>query len=221
MKTLRLRLALDETTIHPMHTFVCRHESFSRSHLLHWNASGDGTVSMIFHVAGERPGAYADALASVESVVESEVSVREEGSFYVYVRDDLREADRELLATYRGESLVVVPPVTYHGDRSMTLTLVGTAEAVQAAVAETPADVAVDVRSVRPYDAGAVDPMLRLTARQRAAVDAAVDVGYYGARRDGSVADVAEALDCSTATAAEHLRKAEAEIMSRAVERRL
>jgi predicted DNA binding protein len=176
---------------------------------------------MIFHVAGERPDAYADALASVESVVVSEVSVREEGSFYVYVRDDLREADRELLATYRGENLVVVPPVTYHGDRSMTLTLVGTAEAVQAAVSETPADVTVDVRSVRPYDAGAVDPMLRLTARQRAAVDAAVDVGYYGARREGSVADVAEVLDCSTATAAEHLRKAEAEIMSRATERRL
>ena len=221
MKTLRLRLGLDEPTLHPMHAFVCRHEAFTRSHLLHWNASGDGTVSMIFNVEGERPEAYVDALESVESVVDSEVSVRAEGSFYVYVRDDLRDADRRLLATYRGESLVVVPPVTYRGDRSMALTLVGPAEAVQSAVSDTPEDVAVDVLSVRPYDAGSVDPLLRLTARQREAVDAAVDVGYYGARREGSVSGVAEVLGCSTATAAEHLRKAEAEIMSRAVDRRL
>ncbi|AUV82958.1 hypothetical protein C2R22_15995 [Salinigranum rubrum] len=221
MKSLRLRLTLDEPTLHPMHAFVCRHEAFTRSHLIHWNTGGDGTVSMIFNVEGERPEVYADALESVESVVDSEVSVRGGESFYVYVRDDLREADRRLLATYRSESLVVVPPVTYRGDRSMAFTLVGTVEAVQSAVSDTPDDVAVDVLSVRPYDAGAVDPLLRLTARQREAVDAAVDIGYYGARREGSVSDVAEALGCSPATAAEHLRKAEAEIMSRAVERRL
>jgi predicted DNA binding protein len=221
MKTLRLRLELDGTIINPMHAFVCRHEAFSRSHLLHWNAGADGTVSMIFHVEGEAPEAYAEALGEAASVVESEVSVRDDRSFYVYVRDDLRDADRRLLATYRGNSLVVVPPVTYEGDRSMLFTLVGTADAVQSAVSETPDDVAVDVRSVRPYDAGAVDPMLHLTDRQREAVRVAVDVGYYGARREGSVADVAAALDCSPATAAEHLRKAEAEVMSLAVDRRV
>jgi predicted DNA binding protein len=149
------------------------------------------------------------------------VAVRGDESFYVYVRDDLRDADQRLLGTYRGDSLVIVPPVTYRADRSMLFTLVGTAEAVQAAVSETPDDVAVDVLSVRPYDAGAVDSLLRLTDRQRAAVRVAVDVGYYGARRAGSVAAVAEELGCSTATAAEHLRKAEAEIMSRVVDRRL
>lgn len=221
MKTLRLRLVLDETTISPMHDFVCRHESFARSRLLHWNVDSNGTASMIFHVRGSAPDAYAAALVEVDSVVEYQLAVRGEDSFYVYVCDDLRETDRQLLATYSGESLVVVPPVTYRGDRSMVFTLVGTAEAVQSAVSRTPDDVAVDVRSVSSYDAGAVDSMLRLTERQRAAVTAAVDVGYYGATREGSVSDVADALDCSTATAAEHLRKAEAEVMSRVVDRRL
>ncbi|WP_136601050.1 helix-turn-helix domain-containing protein [Salinigranum halophilum] len=221
MKTLRLRLELDEATTHPMHAFVCRREEFSRSRLLHWNVGGDGTVSMIFHVNGTAPDAYAAALAEVESVAAHQVAVRGDESFYVYVRDDLRDADQRLLGTYRGDSLVIVPPVTYRADRSMLFTLVGTAEAVQAAVSETPDDVAVDVLSVRPYDAGAVDSLLRLTDRQREAVRVAVDVGYYGARRAGSVAAVAEELGCSTATAAEHLRKAEAEIMSRVVDRRL
>lgn len=221
MKTLRLRLALDETTIHPMHDFVCRHEGFTRSRLLHWNASGDGTLSMIFHVEGEPPDEYAAALESVDSVLTYELSVRGDHSFYLYVRDDLSDADRRLLSAYRGNSLVIVPPVTYLEDRSMGLTLVGTAEAVQTAVSETPNAVVVDVRSVRPYDAGAVDPLLAFTGRQREAVRAAVDNGYYGARREGSVADVAETLDCSTATAAEHLRKAEQQVMTAVVEGRL
>ena len=90
----------------------------------------------------------------------------------------------------------------------MVFSLVGTAAAVQSAVEETPTGIVVDVLRVAEYDAGTVDPMLDITPRQREAVVAAVDVGYYGATRDGSVADVADALDCSTATAAEHLRKA-------------
>lgn len=221
MKTLRLRLALDETTIHPMHDFVCRHEGFTRSRLLHWNTGGDGTLSMIFHVEGERPDEYAAALTEADSVAAYELSVRSEHSFYLYVRENLRDADRRLLDSYRRNDLVIVPPVTYWEDRSMALTLVGTAEAVQTAVAETPGEVVVDVRSVRPYDAGAVDPLLQLTERQREAVKAAVDNEYYGARREGSVADVAEALDCATATAAEHLRKAERQVMTAVVEGRV
>lgn len=221
MKTLRLRLELDDSTIHPMHDFVCQHEGFTRSRLLHWNASADGTVSMIFHVEGEDPDTYAAALDGTDSVVVHELSVRDEHSFYLYVRENLREADQQLLGSYRRDDLVVVPPVTFREDRSMGFTLVGTADAVQSAVSGTPSGATVDIRSVRPYDGGAVDPLLQLTPRQREAVIAAVDVGYYGAQREGSVAGVAAALDCSTGTAAEHLRKAEAELMSRVVDRRL
>jgi predicted DNA binding protein len=52
-----------------------------------------------------------------------------------------------------------------------------------------------------------------LTDRQRAALDAAVEVGYYEVPREGSVADVAAALDCAHSTAGELLRKAEAAVV--------
>jgi predicted DNA binding protein len=210
MRTLRLRLELDESTIHPIHAFVCRRDDFTRTRLLHWNAGGDDdTTSMIFHVEGESPEAYTAAIEDVESVVSSQVYERQ------------RDTDRRLMAAYSDDSLVVVPPVAYRSDRSMVFTLVGTGEAIQTAVSKTPDEVGVDVLHVGDYDAGAVDPLLRVTPRQREAVRVAVDVGYYGATREGSVDQVAERLGCATATAAEHLRKAEATILSWAVDRRV
>ncbi|MFD1515154.1 helix-turn-helix domain-containing protein, partial [Halomarina rubra] len=58
---------------------------------------------------------------------------------------------------------------------------------------------------------GRFDP--GLTTRQTEAVVAAVRVGYFATPRTGTVADVASTLDCSPATAAEHLRKAQAKVM--------
>lgn len=71
------------------------------------------------------------------------------------------------------------------------------------------------MRRIGGLDGAVVDssPAATLTTRQREAVAAAVDAGYYGATREGSVAAVAETLGCSTGTAAEHLRKAEARVM--------
>jgi hypothetical protein len=221
MKSLRLRLELDETTVHPMHEFVCRHDGFTRSRLLHWNPDVGQSNSMIFHVEGDDPEAYEATLADVDAVDAFHLSVRDAGSFYVYVRETQRDTDAQLIAAYMGGNLVVVPPIEYRSDRSMVFSLVGTAAAVQAAVDRTPDGIGVDVLRATDYDAGTIDPLLRITPRQREAVTVAVDVGYYGATREGSVADVAETLGCSTGTAAEHLRKAEAEIMSRAVDRRL
>lgn len=221
MKSLRLRLELDEATVHPMHEFVCRRDDFTRTRLLHWNPDVGRSNSLVFHVEGSDPDAYADALADVDEIDTFHLSVRDAGSFYVYVREQQTEADARLVGAFSSGDLLVVPPIEYRSDGSMVFSLVGTAEAIQTAVDRTPDGIDVDVLRITEYDAEAVDPMLRVTPRQREAVAVAVEVGYYGATREGSVADVAESLDCSTATAAEHLRKAEAEIMSRAVDQRL
>jgi len=52
------------------------------------------------------------------------------------------------------------------------------------------------------------DTPASLTDRQRAALDTALDLGYYDVPRAASVADVAVELDCATSTAGELLRKA-------------
>jgi len=102
----------------------------------------------------------------------------------------------------------------------MELTLVGPGETVQRAVEAVPDDIGVDVREVGEYASHRFEPSAALTDRQFEAVAAAVDCGYYDEPREGSTAAVAEALDCSPGTAAEHLRKAKARVMGQLVEGR-
>jgi hypothetical protein len=220
MKALRLRLELDEESIHPMHDLVARRDDFERTDLLHYNPALEGTNAMIFRVVGDDPAGYESALGDLDSVRDHHVSRRDDDIFYAYVRERQSPADAALVGAFTRRSLVVVPPIEYRSDRSMVFTFVGESGAMQNALAETPPDVRTDVLRVGEYDGGVVDPTVRLTPRQREAVEAAVDVGYYGATREGSVADVGAKLDCSPATAAEHLRKAEATLARWAVERR-
>jgi predicted DNA binding protein len=55
---------------------------------------------------------------------------------------------------------------------------------------------------------GAVDA--RLSERQREALAAGLELGYYETPREASQEDVADSLGCAPSTAAEHLQKAEA-----------
>ena len=110
--------------------------------------------------------------------------------------------------------MIVVPPIQFLPDGVATLTVVGEAEALQSALESLPDGVEVTVERVGDYDwrQSLFDP--GLTDRQREAVRAAVEVGYYAVPREGSVEAVAAALNCSASTAAEHLRKAEAAVMA-------
>ncbi|WP_152042750.1 helix-turn-helix domain-containing protein [Salinigranum salinum] len=232
MKSLRLRLHPAPDAVHPMHEFVVRHEGYTRSRLVTEDESEPGAGSsggsgspddaddepraLLFHVEGPDPrrDAYADALRDTDSVVDFELD-RRDRTLYAYVLEDRSPFDERLAATFSRLRLVVVPPVDFAADRSIRLTVVGSASAVQSAVSAVPERIETDVRRVGGFDGTVVDPTggAALTERQREAVEAAVEVGYYGATREGSVAAVAEALNCSTGTAAEHLRKAEARVM--------
>jgi hypothetical protein len=213
-----------------MHEFVVRHEGYARSRLVAEDdrRPGDGHATsslddaddepraLLFHVEGPDPrrDAYADGLRDTDSVVDFELD-RRGRTLYAYVLEDRSPFDERLAATFSRLRLVVVPPVDFAADRSIRLTVVGSASAVQSAVSAVPERIETDVRRVGGFDGTVVDPTggAALTERQREAVEAAVESGYYGATREGSVAAVAETLNCSTGTAAEHLRKAEARVM--------
>jgi hypothetical protein len=238
VKSLRLRLHPDPEAIHPMHEFVADHDGFGRSRLIAADdqravggdadpeagrrtdpADVDGEDeprAFLFHVEGSDPNrdAYAAGLRGTDSVVDFELD-RHGAVLYAYVLEERSPFDERLGGTFSRLHLVVVPPVEFVADRSIRLTAVGSASAVRAAVSAVPATVDAEVRRLGGFDGTAIDRSspAALTARQREAVEAAVDAGYYGATREGSVAAVAAALGCSTGTAAEHLRKAEARVM--------
>ncbi|MFW6321335.1 MAG: helix-turn-helix domain-containing protein [Halohasta sp.] len=212
MNYLDLRLRFAPEVRHPIHQFIDASDAVERDVLVHGNTLGEEDT-FLFYVVGDREP-YAAALAAAESVVDFELTEIDERSFYAFLKQRRPEVDEETFAAFQRTGVIVVPPIQFLPDGVATLTVVGEAEALQSTLESLPEGVDVTVERVGDYDwrQSLFDP--GLTARQREAVRAAVDAGYYAVPREGSVAAVATALDCSASTAAEHLRKAEAAVMA-------
>jgi predicted DNA binding protein len=221
MKYVRLALDQDPEVRHPMHQFVVAHEGYEVSRLLEvsysqWGDVGDGfgVQTALFHVTGSPVEPYEAALQGTDEVIEYELSQRDDGSFYLYVRGEHTDADDRLVEAFSRQGLVLMMPVEFRADGTMRATVIGPGETVQRALDELPDAFDVDVLSIGEYDARYFATGGTLTDRQYEAVEAAVDCGYYEEPRSGSVSDVAEALGCAPGTAAEHLRRAEASVMA-------
>ena len=212
MNYLDLRLRFAPEVRHPIHQLIDASDAVDRDVLVHGNTLGDEDT-FLFYVVGDREP-YAAALAAAENVVDFEITGIDDRSFYTFLRQRRPDIDEATFAAFQRTGVIVVPPIQFLPDGVATLTVVGEAEALQSALESLPDGVEVTVERVGDYDwrQSLFDP--GLTGRQREAVRAAVEVGYYAVPREGSVEAVAAALNCSASTAAEHLRKAEAAVMA-------
>ncbi|MFC7204171.1 helix-turn-helix domain-containing protein [Haloferax namakaokahaiae] len=214
MKSVELRLQPDERYVHPMHGFVVEHEGFEQSRLRHWNPARSEVNTLVFEVVGADIDAYEEALTASPTVLSHEVAQLPGDSFFIVVRERLDGESIRLTSAFTQDGLVVVPPVVFDGDGTISVTIVGTNEALQSAIDLTPDGIEIEVEQVREYTGPTEFGSVELSPRQREAVEAAVACGYYHEPREGSVATVAERLACSPSTAAEHLRKAEMKVMA-------
>jgi len=94
-------------------------------------------------------------------------------------------------------------------DVGATVSLTGDQETIAAAVAayET-AGVSTDLQKLGAYE-GREEPLDDLTDRQREVVETAYEMGYYDVPRSTSTEAVADRLDVDPSTVAEHLQRAE------------
>jgi predicted DNA binding protein len=92
--------------------------------------------------------------------------------------------------------------------------LVGESTDLQAALDAVPSEIETTVDWIGEY-AGGDATVSALTDRQREVLRAARRLGYYEIPREAGVRAVAEAVDCAPGTAAEHLQKAEANVIHR------
>jgi hypothetical protein len=216
MRYLRAAVHQDPGDRHPMHQFVVERQGYTVSRLVEYTPPIDGYGAFLFHVEGPVEP-YRSALDSVPTVVEYELSPCPDGSFYLYVREELRGSDQQLVGAFTQPGLVGVTPIEYCGDGTVRLTVVGPAGRLQSAIEETPERMDVEVCEVGEYGARGLGAGSDLTERQYEAVVAAVDVGYYETPRQGTTTDVGERLDCAPGTAAELLRRAERTVMDEVV----
>jgi hypothetical protein len=214
VKHVRVRISADgrEAEIHPMYDVWANAPYVERATALQWNFTGDALG--ILHYAVGDADAFEAAVEDVPEVLGFDLVRAGDDAFYAYVRDDTTDALADLFGPITEGGLVVVPPIRYREDGTVTFSLFGPDAEIQAAVDAVPDLVDVAIEEVSGLEATVAAAESRLSERQREAVEAAVDLGYYEIPREAGHADVAAALDCAPSTASEHLQKAESKLLS-------
>lgn len=196
---------------HPMHAFLDDGEGW-QTEMLSWNLTDPEMFVVLFRIRAPRDP-YLDALADVDAIEEYAVAPLDDGSFYLSVTERSRESDRAFMAAFAATDLLTVPPLVYRPGGRLSMGVVGAPAELQTALDSLPAGVTYEVSGIGEYRGGPRTAGAGLTDRQREAIRAAREVGYYAVPRTGGVDDVAAALDCAKSTASTHLRKAESKLV--------
>lgn len=100
-------------------------------------------------------------------------------------------------------------------DRGATLSLVGPHEAIRGTLDEyRSSGLSPRLQRISSYT-GVEQPLDRLTDRQREVIQTAYEMGFYEVPRETSTEAVAAALEIDASTVAEHLQRAERNLLAR------
>ncbi|WP_254763564.1 helix-turn-helix domain-containing protein [Natrinema marinum] len=183
-----------------------------RARIVNWNVSSPPT-GFLFRLEGDYRR-FEGELAESPMVSNYEILPVTDRACYCFLEGEVSTAARSLFENFTRGSLMTVPPIECNDDGTNTFSIVGTEADIQAAVDGVPDGVGVTVERVGGKRVAADSVVGRLSERQREAVATALELGYYDVPRTATTEDVARELDCATATAAEHLRKAESTLLA-------
>jgi hypothetical protein len=218
MKRLRLTVSVDPDRAPAFFELLANSPSVTETRLLEWNEARPERATMLYAIHGD-PTEFERSAPETPGV--ESVTLSERAGEWTYALLEARPRETPVFATVhearaRG-GIVVRKPVVFR-ESAMVCRVFGESAAVQATVDGVPDAMAVRVDEVATLRGDHGRPTAALSARQRAAVTAAVELGYYDTPRSATQADVAERLDCAAGTAGEHLRKAEAKLVAGALD---
>lgn len=203
---------------------IARAEYVDESRLFDWNlAIAPGAESpvatILFEVAGDVTR-FVEALSAADSVSSVDATAVGERRFValLVLEPAAIQLMADVFAAMTRTGLVITTPVVYR-DGYVQVRIVGTAAVLQRAISSFPAAVTVDIDATGEFHRGRQRPVSRLSDRQREAVLAALDLGYYETPRQATHEDVAAELDCAPNTASEHLQKAETTLLTAVLDR--
>lgn len=203
MKSISVELRYSNEALTALHRGLCESPELDREIIL-GGQSVDGIETISSFVYGS-PGAYESLLVEQGSVLEYDITPDEDG-FFLYLRQELGPEGQSMMDSLTQATVVVVPPIEFRSDRTMRMTVVGHPEDLKAISESIPEGIAIDILQVGD---GVVTVEAPITERQRDALQAAWDVGYFEVPRRNGIETVAEELDCAVSTASELLRRGE------------
>lgn len=208
MKQASFRVAYPDEIAHPLHRRLATVDGASTAELLMWGPMGTVTTLLWFDCGRD---AAAEVLTAVDSVETTDFVADNDGT-YAFVHQTAYEFEEAVLALVSDSRVVFLPPIAFREDGTARFEAVGRSEALTAFYDELTRLADGTIERVREFERRS--PPATVTDRQREALEAAVAVGYYEVPRSGSVAAVADELDCATSTAGELLRNAESALVT-------
>jgi predicted DNA binding protein len=203
----RISAAGREDELHPMDDLLANGTCVDRGKITHWTVSGDDLGIMHF-VTGDA-AAFETALDDIDAVREYELPRVDEERGYVYLRSTLTDGAGALFRTLTQGTLVVIHPVTWHGDGTQSIRMIGSTDEIQRVIDGRPAPVECQVAALGGLEWATSAARSTLSDRQQEALESALSLGDYETPRAASVEAVATDIGCARRTAAEHLRKME------------
>lgn len=212
MKRIQLSVTYPDRLRLPLHRRITESAPVTRVELLMWSPTDDATT--LVWCDGDRAATEA-VTDGVESLRARELVAETDGT-YAFLRQDDYEFPAAILDTVAGAGVIFLPPVVFLDTGAVEFEAAGPTEALGRFHDELSALGDTRIERVQPFRRK--HSPSGLTTRQRAALEAATTVGYYEIPREGTIEDVATALDCSKSTAGELVRKAEAAVIRGHVE---
>ncbi|MBX0304126.1 helix-turn-helix domain-containing protein [Haloarcula salinisoli] len=213
VKHLQVTVHVDDDYAPEFFELLADSSTIAEARLVDWSMTADDQSTLLYTVDGD-PTAVAERAADTPGIESVELSETTAGQTYVLVV--MRPLETPLFgAIHRASTqagLIVRKPIVYR-DGTMAARVVGDASALQRALDTAPDGVDVQIDEIGRLQGQGDEPVASLSERQREAVTAALELGYYDQPRGATHEDVAAELGCAPPTASDHLQKAEANIV--------
>ncbi|WP_336359551.1 helix-turn-helix domain-containing protein [Haladaptatus sp. ZSTT2] len=212
MKYLKFTLAPTERALHPLDETIGCHPHVTREALLHVDLLADGLQILLYRLRGDADSFT--AMLAVHPDVRSYELVDVDGErFHIYIQVEADEVGGELISLVDDHALIIDGPLEFTA-KGLRVTVVGTHDKLRDALASMPEAIDISIEQAGDYAPDRKDVLSPLTARQLEVFEAAVESGYYDVPRRATHKELAKNLDCAPSTVDEHLRKAEAHVVS-------
>jgi predicted DNA binding protein len=211
MRAVEIRLRPDSGAFPGVDTLLQGADDVARRALVNLDWHNDGSYTMLYRLDGSATDQLRSALDSNDDVMRSQF-FSDSSALYLFVHVSEVDPFSELLAIVDDNALLLEPPFQFT-DQGVLVTVAGEERALQTAFDEVIDRITVDVEWMGGYAPARQGALARLTERQREALIEAYELGYYETPRSVSFEEVAAELDCSSSTANELLRRAEATVI--------
>jgi predicted DNA binding protein len=217
MRYLTVLLEPDgETAFHPLGGELTDDPAITRRAIHRVELLDDDTVLLLAEASGSKQR-YREIMDASPHVVDYLVSG--DDRWMAVSQFELTERARRPLELQREEGVVIDTPMRFTAGGGLKVTCLGDDAAFERLFdrIDEAEGTSVEIREMGEYEPDESSFTRLFTARQEEVLEAAVELGYYRVPRDAELADIADAVGISRATASEHLRKVEERVFSEIV----